>query len=142
MVKWNPVGTGRVDTRDSQWGKPGKAQMASFKGYNQRAGLGSHQRGRDMSNIKYSGDGKRKLHPVLLEQQDVCWQNQAWNFPTQNESGDKTGDQRQEVNKGPKAAGTHDAYGTVKPNWIVSQLVRKHHETNESSPKSEKCGGS
>lgn len=35
---------------------------------------------------------KRKVHPVLLGWQDVGWQNQIWNFPTQNESGNKTGD--------------------------------------------------
>ena len=84
---------------------------------------------------------KRKVHPVLLGWQDVGWQNQIWNFPTQNESRNKTGDQRQEVNKGPNAAWTHDAFCTVKPSSIISQLVRKWHEINESMPGSGKLMG-
>lgn len=52
-------------------GRPGKAQLASFKEYNQREGLGSHQSVRDTGSIKCSGDGKGKLHPVLLGRQDV-----------------------------------------------------------------------
>lgn len=104
LVKWNLVGTGRVDTRVSQQGRPGKAQLACFKEYNQREGLRSHQSMRDTSSMKCSGDGRGKLHPVLLGRQDVGWQNQAWNVPTQNESGDKTDDQRHEVNKDPKCS--------------------------------------
>lgn len=132
LVKWNLVGTGRVDTRVSQQGSPGKAQLACFKEYNKREGLRSHQSMGDTNSIKCSRDGRGKLHPVLLGRQDVGWHNQVWSFPTQNESEDNTGDQRHEVNKDPKAAQTHVAYCTARPNGIVSQLVKKRHETDYS----------
>lgn len=122
-VKGNLVGKGRVDTRVSQQGRSREGPAGYFQRMqpNRRSWTPSKSK-RDTSSIKYSGDGKRKLYPVLLGQQDVGWQNQGWNFPTQNESGDKTGDQRQEVNKDPNAPGPmmHSAqWNPVKlfPNW-------------------------
>lgn len=46
---------------------------------------------------------------MLLGLWDVGGQNQAWNLPTQSESGDKSGDQMQEVSRGPSATWTCDA---------------------------------
>lgn len=118
-------------------GPAGFFQMMQLK-----RGSWKSSKGRDMSRIKCSGDGKGKLHPVLSGRQDVGWQNQAWNFPPQNKSGEKCGDQRQEVNRGPNAVRIHDVDWTVKPSWIVSQLIRKHDEMSEGMPNSGKLVGS
>lgn len=114
-------------TRNRQSGHQGQSmgqvQLASLKGYNQREHLASHQRVRDTSNIKCFGDGKENY--ILCFQDSRMWVDRIMHgtFLLKMSQGVRLViKSRQEVNKGPNAAWTHDARYTVKANWIISQL--------------------
>lgn len=116
LVKWELACTGIGETRVSQWGQPGKPQLASFKRYNQREGLGSHQGARH-EQLKMLWRWQGKITSCAFRAAGCGLTESSMEF-SYSKWGDKTGDQRPEINKGPKAAQTHDAYGTVKSNWL------------------------
>ena len=121
-------------------GRPGKAQLASFKEYNPRDGLGSHRSARDTGSMTWSGDGRGNC--ILGFQDGRMWADRIKHetLLLKMSQGTRLGIKGMKYIKIPVQL--RPVMNTaVRSNRTVSQLVKEGYETNYSMFNSGKLAG-